>query len=213
MSMTLEQAQAIIASQQLELQLKDNQILELTKALNDCQQRVQGLQLEVKRLLKRLYGPKSEAFCEDPNQLVFDDLLASVLEQARDGLKESMNDGSDLIPSDPPNSGASPRNRSKHGRLNLQTLEDVLDCEDIIVDVEAEEKLCPETGEPMVEIGQEVTRKLEIIPGRIFIKRYLRPKFVSPQHPEVGVVLAQLPAFPIPKCKLGRGADGRHPGQ
>ncbi len=202
MSMTLEQAQEVIALQEQQLRTQANQIGELLNALIASQRRGQQLQEQVQRLLKRLYGPKSEAFLENPDQLLFDDLLASVLEQARDAGR-STGAAPDLIP--PENPVSRPRRRHNHGRMDLEVLESVLECEDVIVDVSAEEKCCPVSGDAMVEIGREVTRKLEIRPGRILIKRYIRPKFASRRCPEAGVVLAELPAFPIPKCKLDVG--------
>jgi len=204
--MTLAEAQALIVSQKREIALKENQIAELTRTLEEFQLREQNLKLEVDRLLKRLYGPKSEAFKADPNQLLFDELLASVLEQGQNKETDSADSTDDLIPpADIPAPSAKPRRRHKHGRLCLKTLEDVLQCEEVIIDVDEEEKICPESGKMMVEIGRDVTRKLEIIPGRIIIKRYIRPKLISPKHPEVGVVQAQLPMFPIPKCKFDVG--------
>ncbi len=202
MSMTLEQALEANAQLQRELAVKNNQVNELVEALNAAGQREQRLQAEIKKLLKRLYGPKSEAFHADPNQLLLDELLAEALEQAKAA-------GGDLQPDDVlPEAEAlkpRPRRRHKHGRIDLETLEDTLDVQDIIVDVDDDQKICPETGEAMIQMGQEVTRKLEIIPGRIIIKRFIRPKYVSPPAPQSGVVMAQLPAFPIPKCLLGVG--------
>lgn len=198
----LEQAQARIDELQRQLTLRDNQVAELTAALGEANQREERLQGQLTRLLRRLYGPKSEAFIYDPSQLVFDDILGAALEQARDAGVADPFIAPEAAPAEPPRRQ---RNRHNHGRLDLELLEGVLQCEDVIVDVEEDEKLCPETGEPMVAMGQEITRKLEMVPGRIIIRRYIRPKFVSPQCPEAGVVLAQLPTFPIPKCKLDVG--------
>ena len=192
----LEQAQATIAELQRQLALKDSQIDELTTALSDAKSCVERLEHEVKRLLRRLYGPKSEAFRHDPRQGLFDNILAEALEQARDAGEAEV-----FIPPEEPPAGP-PRQqgrRHKHGRPDLELLENVLECEDVIVDVAEEEKVCPETGEPMAVMGHEVTRKLDVIPGRLVIRRYIRAKYVSPRCPEAGVVTAQLPAFPIPK--------------
>ena len=192
----LEQAQATIAELQRQLALKDSQIDELTTALSVAKSCVERLEHEVKRLLRRLYGPKSEAFRHDPRQGLFDNILAEALEQARNAGEAEV-----FIPPEEPPAGP-PRQqgrRHKHGRPDLELLENVLECEDVIVDVAEEEKVCPETGEPMAVMGHEVTRKLDVIPGRLVIRRYIRAKYVSPRCPEAGVVTAQLPAFPIPK--------------
>ena len=58
----------------------------------------------------------------------------------------------------------------------------------------------------MVCIGQEVTEQLEMVPARFFIRKYIRPKYVTAA--EMGthtqkVLIAELPSFVIPKGKLG----------
>jgi transposase len=55
-------------------------------------------------------------------------------------------------------------------------------------------------------IGKEVTDKLELVPAKLFIKRYIRHKFIQPQDDEGlnhKVTIADLPAFPIEKGIAG----------
>ena len=57
-------------------------------------------------------------------------------------------------------------------------------------------------------IGQEVTDQLELIPAKLFIKRYIRPKYIKSQDQETESykgVIAQLPVFPIEKGIAGSG--------
>jgi len=55
-------------------------------------------------------------------------------------------------------------------------------------------------------IGKEVTDKLELVPAKLFIKRYIRHKFIQPQDDEGlnhKAIIADLPAFPIEKGIAG----------
>lgn len=55
----------------------------------------------------------------------------------------------------------------------------------------------------MKKIGEEITEELERIPGKLFVKQYIRPKYAKP-HGE-GVVIAELPSRPIEKGIAGPG--------
>jgi transposase len=53
------------------------------------------------------------------------------------------------------------------------------------------------------KIGEEITEELERIPGKLFVRQYVRPKYARPQGE--GVVIAELPARPIDKGIAGPG--------
>jgi transposase len=55
----------------------------------------------------------------------------------------------------------------------------------------------------MKKIGEEITEELERIPGKLFVRQYVRPKYAKPQGE--GVVIAELPARPIDKGIPGPG--------
>ena len=55
----------------------------------------------------------------------------------------------------------------------------------------------------MKKIGEEITEELERIPGKLFVRQYVRPKYAKPQGD--GVVIAELPARPIDKGIPGPG--------
>jgi transposase len=55
----------------------------------------------------------------------------------------------------------------------------------------------------MKRIGEEITEELERIPGKLFVRQYVRPKYAKPQGE--GVVIAELPARPIDKGIPGPG--------
>ena len=72
---------------------------------------------------------------------------------------------------------------------NLPRQEEVIEPEDL--------------QEGMKKIGEEVTEILEHIPGKLFVRRIVRPKYVKGK--EDGVKVAQLPSLPIPKGNAGPG--------
>lgn len=70
----------------------------------------------------------------------------------------------------------------------------------IDLDIPESEKFCPETGEPLVCIGHEISRKLGRSPEQFFIVEYVRPKYASKACPEYGVLSAALPDAVIARC-------------
>ena len=55
----------------------------------------------------------------------------------------------------------------------------------------------------MRKIGEEITEELERIPGKLFVRQYVRPKYARPNGE--GVVIADLPVRPIDKGIAGPG--------
>lgn len=53
------------------------------------------------------------------------------------------------------------------------------------------------------KIGEEITEELERIPGKFFVKQYIRPKYAKPNGE--GVLIAELPPRPIDKGIAGPG--------
>ena len=51
------------------------------------------------------------------------------------------------------------------------------------------------------QLGQEVTELLEYIPGRLYVRRIVRPKYLINST----IILAPLPTLPIPKGNAGAG--------
>ncbi len=57
-------------------------------------------------------------------------------------------------------------------------------------------------------IGRQITDQLELVPARLYIKRYIRPKYITPQDDESlnhKGIIAELPVFPIEKGIAGPG--------
>lgn len=81
------------------------------------------------------------------------------------------------------------------------TLPSDLPVETVVLDLPEEKKVCPETGVPLVKIGEETTHKLVQEPGNYYIKQIIRPKYANPNKPEAGILIADLPDSIIPKCR------------
>lgn len=60
----------------------------------------------------------------------------------------------------------------------------------------------------MKKIGEEVTDKLELTPAKLYIKRYIRPKYIKQEDENTSTyigVIAPLPSFAIDKGVAGSG--------
>lgn len=69
------------------------------------------------------------------------------------------------------------------------------------IDVSEEEKVCKETGNPLVKIGEEVTRKLGHKPGSYFVIEIVRSKYANPLKSEDGILAAPIPECLLPRCQ------------
>ncbi len=136
-------------------------------------------------LKKQIFGVKSERFIDLESQPLLDFGSVSPSPQPEPEKQEirynrkkpSKNRGSDTI--------AFPDN------LPVRRVE---------LDVKPEDKICPETGQPLVCIGTEISRKLGRTAEQFFILEYVRPKYASKSAPELGVVTAPLPDAVISRC-------------
>ena len=200
MILTLPQALELIAQKDaliLEITAQqDTQIAELTRKLESTQRQLITLQHQMEQMLRRLYGRKSEQL--NPNQLMLDSIVLQALEQS--------------AAVQPPEAEApvapeiiKPRKASQHhGRVPIpEHLERV----EILLDIPEEQKVSPETGEPLKVIAVEVSEKLEYRPGKLIVNVYKRPQYALPNCDEsaAGVISAAMPDHPIAKCKADVG--------
>ncbi len=90
------------------------------------------------------------------------------------------------------------KKQNRHGKDKISLPED-LPKETVVLDVPEEEKVCFETGKPLVKIGEEITSKLAHKPGSYYIKEFIRPKYALPEGE--GINVSELPDSIIPKCR------------
>jgi transposase len=196
MILTLPQALEIIAqkdSQILELAAQnDAHIRELTVKLESTQRQLATLQHQMEQMIRRLYGRKSEQL--NPNQMMFDAIVLDSLNQTA-AIQE--------MPPEVPVKAETVKTKrvsNHHGRIPIpEHLERV----EILLDIPEEQKVCPETGEPLKVISVEVSEKLEYRPGKLIVNVYKRPQYALPEN--AGVIACAMPDHPIAKCKADVG--------
>lgn len=93
------------------------------------------------------------------------------------------------------------RKKRKPTSQDKITLPADLPIERHIIDIPEECKVCPETGEQLVKIGEEISSKLAHKPGSYFIKQIIRPKYALASKSEEGVQIAPLPTTLLNRCQ------------
>jgi transposase len=145
-------------------------VVELTQALRDEQQQAARWREQLERLLRRLYGRRSERL--DPSQQT---LFAAEPTAA----------------ASPPDTPASePRSRggrTPHGRQRLPAH---LPRQEIRYELAEAVRACPCCGQVRVALSEEVSEQLEYVPASVLVRRHVRVKYVcrrcehQRQHPQ-----------------------------
>jgi len=166
--------------------LEENQKL---KAENlRLEERVNEMQFHIDQMKRLLFGAKRERFIPTKD----DKQLTLPFEVKEDQAPEKEQEVVTYVRS-------KKGKRENHpGRLALPAH---LPVEEIVIEPR-------EDTSDMKYIGKEVTDQLELIPAKLFIKRYIRPRYIK-QVDEEGLkhegVIAELPEFPIEKGIAGPG--------
>jgi len=172
----------------LQVNKKQESQLESYEAIvSRMQSQVDQMQFQIDQMQRLLFGAKRERFIQnqDENQMTlpFDVPQETEVEKQQETITYVR----------------SKTKRENHpGRLPLP---DHLPVEEILIEPKEDT-----TG--MKCIGKEVTDQLELVPAKLFIKRYIRPKYIKPQDKESLTfkgVIADLPVFPIEKGIAGPG--------
>jgi transposase len=138
-------------------------------------------------LKKQIFGKRSEKVVKnlEEKQLLFDgfeELAATTSEDKQE------------VP-------AHERKKPNRNGKDAISLSPDLPVERQVLDIPEEEKICKETGKPLVKIGEEVTLKLAHKPGSYFIKEIIRLKYALPQESEGGIRIASLPESLLTRCQ------------
>ena len=162
--------------------------------LNNLQKENAALHCEVVYLKEQLdwfkrqiFGKKSERIASDLNseQIQFE------------GFETQEAQGKEQTQTVP----AHERRKPNRNGQDAITLDPNLPVRTTILDIPEEEKICKETGIPLVQIGVETTHKLAHEPGSYYIKEIIRPKYAHPKKPEAGILTVLLPDSILPKCR------------
>ncbi len=179
-SKTLQEYEEEVSHYRSDLQLKQEEI-DQVKAENERLE-------EMVRLLKHQhFGRKSEAVrSEDSKQL-------GIFNEAED-LAAKATEVSEEI---------EVKSHRRRGTPKRVALPENLPREEVIVELPAAERICPE-GHELQEIGEEASEQLDVIPAQIKVLRTVRKKYACKQC-EGHVKRALLPKTAIPKSLAGPG--------
>ena len=177
------QHERLIVDRDRELAERDHQLAERERQLCEHQQKISEQKFLIERLQRMLFGSKRERFTVPDGQQVLPFVLdtervadAVEQEQAKITVEYTRSAG------------------TKHpGRLPLPEHLDVVTI--------VHEPECDTTG--MKRIGQETSDELGFTPAKFFIRRHIRPKYITPENDELqqSVLIAELPPRPIDKCE------------
>jgi transposase len=164
-----------ITATDYEALLADNQALKLE---------IQFLKEELSKLKRLIFGQKRERFAPSENLSQLDLVLTPEQEPSPE-----------VIPTEQVTyrRKKAAKKVTPHGRNPLPAH---LPRKEIIIEPEADTS-------GMKKIGDEITEELEYEPGKLYVKRYLRPKYAA--HDGEGVVIGTLPTRPIEKGIAGPG--------
>lgn len=160
---------------------------ELLETSKKMEARLTEMQFRIDQMNRLLYGSKRERFIKDKDESQLELPFDVKPEEEPEKQEETIS-----------------YVRKKARRVNhpgRMALPAHLPVKEIIIEPE-------EDTSGMKCIGKEVTDQLELVPAKLFIKRYIRPKYIKPEDEETLThkgVIAELPPFPIEKGMAGPG--------
>ena len=168
------------------------ELLEVVKKqkeiINEQEAYINEMQFQLDQVKRLLFGAKRERFVKEGND---ENQLALPFEVKQEETPEKQQEVITYT--------RKKVNHEKHpGRLALPTH---LPVEEIIIEPKEDT-----TG--LKCIGKEVTDQLELVPAKLYIKRYIRPKYIKSTNEEKlnhKGIIAELPVFPIEKGIAGPG--------
>jgi transposase len=148
-------------------------------------EQVATLTHQLKELQRLIYGSKNERFIPSnlsPSQLSLDieaDAVAECSVVKTQQITYTRNT-TEVI-------------REHPGRTKLP---EHLERREIIIEPEQKTEDCK-------KIGEEITEELEYAPGKLFVNRYVRPKYIQANNQ--GIIIAPMIDRPLPKAIVGAG--------
>lgn len=169
-----------------ELRNRDEKIVHLDGKIVHLDEKIQSLEEQVAWFKRQIFGKRSERSVSDLNnqQLMLDGFTNP--QAAAKKKKEPKPPGS--------------RQQNRNGQDKIEVPSD-LPVKTLFIDIPADQKVCQETGQPLVQIGVEISHKLAHEPGSYYIKEIVRPKYAHPRKEEAGILTAALPDSLLPKCR------------
>lgn len=163
----------------------ENQLLK--RRVEFCDEQIACLTEQIEWFKRQIFGKKSEKCIDRSNgeELYFEGF---------NKLSQEPSQEKQVIPAH------ERAKRQKTGQDKI-TLPEDLPIEKQVLDIPEEEKICSETGQSLIKIGDEVTSKLAFKPGSYYIKQIIRPKYALPQNSQGGIRVASLPDGLLTRCQ------------
>ena len=161
----------------------------------EAQEQVLRLIEQIKLARQRLFGTSSEQLSGQGR--LFDEA---------ETLAQSTTEAQDMAPVPPataPVGQVTAQTSTKSARGKRGPLPMDLQRVDVIHDVPADARTCP-CGTPMVEIGQDISEQLDIVPMQVRVLRHIRKRYGCPGSSHAPV-MAALPPQPLPKSNASAG--------
>jgi len=155
------------------------------KALQEV---VTQLQWQVKQLQKKIFGKSSERFVDDPQPFF------PGLEPTPISMEQACEEEVVQVP-------AHEKKKAKSTPKNTITYPDDLPVDRQIIDLPEEQKIDPKTGESLVCIGEEITRRLCKKSASYLIKEIVRKKYALSSNPDAGIRIADKPESLLNRCQ------------
>ena len=167
------------------LEQADDLIRLLKKENENLQQQVKSLNEQLAWFTRQIFGQRTEKIISSNSQELF--LPGFVFPPAEEKIEKEVS--------------AHKRTVFRKDRSTKLTFPENLPVERTIIDLTEEEKICFETGKPLVKIGEDVSQKLAHKPGSYYIKEIVRPKYAASKDGEKTILTADLPDSLLPRSK------------
>ena len=143
---------------------------QLTAENAELREKLAQQELEYKLLIERVFGPKSERYIDNPDQLKLDFGGGDQVDDAVEGLKQAKEELETEV-------AGYTRRRKKR----CEKLPEHLPCKIVTRDLPDEEKA------GLTCIGYDSTETLIFVPPKLSVVETRYPKYIDPTHPEAGV--------------------------
>jgi transposase len=169
---------------------------EMREAHEAYQQHLQSIYEQVRLSRQRLFGRSSEAHAGQ-QRLQFDEV-----EQTAEGTTDEHDQAllaaadahaSEHEPAHPNTSRSAPRTRGKRGPIPPHITR-----VDVVIDIPEGQRVCKCCGKTMVEIGEDISEQLTIIPMKVQALAFHRKRYGCPTR-EHAPVIAERPPQVLPK--------------
>ena len=165
---------------------------------------IDGLQRNLRSLLRRHVGPKADRI-DDHQLLLFATSLIG-------GGEASVDDSEAVEPSEPsdqetpePLPAALPAPTTGRGGNKRKPLPSHLPRERVVHRPPEADEPCPCCGMACVKIGEEITETLDYVPASLRVREDVREKFACVGCRESGVAIAELPPRPLHRGRYAAG--------